>query len=708
MKTPLLVGLGIAGVSLILPSVAESAPVATSIVANALQTTVIAVTGQLQTLAIKWLSIFMLAQFLITNLGLLKSGADIEAVWGKFAGSLMWFGFCFYLVENGAEFIRKVGGQMFMEAGTIAGAPGIFTTGNVFDWGLRLSEVLMVSVNKANGDGWFPTLDFLPSLLTFVSCLIILAVSALIGFKIFVIKIELMITVMMTPLSFSFMPLSAMKDQGMAPFKSLISLIYRVMILAVIVSAMDKTGMAIEAAFKSVGTGTADEIWSPVFAALMVFTLFGYLAFKSDSMAANLASGSTSLGTGDAATAAAAGAAAAAAVATGGAAAVGGGSKAVQAMGDFMKGLGGGGGAIKNASMQGSGGTAGTAPARPAVLSAGNGGFATNRSGAPVKQSVSSKDQGGGIGPSRMNTDNSPPGGQHVAIPVSGRDTQQATAGGAGASEDVSASGALGKSANEDRANTAAPPGNIGAGTPADNFGVDGRALPDSPSSTNGAIAPARALGPPAARAGGTASPSAPNVPGRRAPVRPALPEPAGSGTGPAAFAMGGQNASIPATQPSARPAVTAAAGDAIGKAGGLQVSAGPAVAVATGGATGKVGGPQVSPTVAVSAPMGPSAQPGLPTANSVVSPTEQGAPTSAPSGAPSVGSVPTGSGSGRSAGIAGPTSPLEQKVDKLLENAAQVPKRARPTLSDRLGTLNEHVARESAATHVSINVNAD
>lgn len=79
--------------------------------------------GKLQDLAILWLSSFVLIQFLITNLGLLKSGADFEAIWGKFLGSLLWFGFCFYVVTNGSGFIKNVGNEFFTTAGNITGYP---------------------------------------------------------------------------------------------------------------------------------------------------------------------------------------------------------------------------------------------------------------------------------------------------------------------------------------------------------------------------------------------------------------------------------------------------------------------------------------------------------------------------------------------------------------------------------------------------------
>ncbi len=58
MKSPLRISVGIAVVALLLPSIASSA-VGTALVSNALQATVIAVTSQLQTLAVRWLSIYV-------------------------------------------------------------------------------------------------------------------------------------------------------------------------------------------------------------------------------------------------------------------------------------------------------------------------------------------------------------------------------------------------------------------------------------------------------------------------------------------------------------------------------------------------------------------------------------------------------------------------------------------------------------------------
>src|ERR1700687_4412669 len=52
-------------------------------------------------LAILWLGSFVALQFVITNFGLLKSGADIQEIFAKLIGSLAWAGICIYLVNNG-------------------------------------------------------------------------------------------------------------------------------------------------------------------------------------------------------------------------------------------------------------------------------------------------------------------------------------------------------------------------------------------------------------------------------------------------------------------------------------------------------------------------------------------------------------------------------------------------------------------------------
>lgn len=331
---------------------------------SSLRTAITGAMGGLQTTAILWLSSFVLIQFLITNIGLLKSGADIEAVLGKLLGSLLWFGFCFYVMLNGADFIDSVSKGFFNTAGNISGA-GQFNAGYIIDQGATLAGNLLGKINNASGI----TDLFMPSLLGGLLGLVIMATAALIAFKVFLIKIETMLIIMMSPLSFSFLGLNALKDQGIAPFKSLISLLYRIIFLALILKTMGGMSDNLVTVINSITEDSIDGIWSVVFAAVIGYVLLAFLAFKSDSLASSLASGSTNFGTADVATAAAIGAAVGGAVGTGGAAVGGATAKGGQSMGDFMKSLGGSS-SVSNASASGTGGSeskpVGAAPTPPA------------------------------------------------------------------------------------------------------------------------------------------------------------------------------------------------------------------------------------------------------------------------------------------------------------------------------------------------------
>lgn len=326
-------------------------------------------TTELQTTAILWLSSFVLLQFLIRNISLLIGGSDIDAFFGKFIGSMFWFGFCFYVMKNGTDFIGKVSAGFLVTAAEISGADA-FDTANILSQGATLAGNLLGKINSASSI----TNLFMPSIIGGILGLVIMATAALIGFKIFIIKIESMLIIMMAPLSFSLLGLSALKDQGIAPFKSLLSLLYRIMLIAVILKAMNGMSDNLVAVIKTINSDSISGIWSVLFAAVTGYVLLGYLVFKSDSIASNLASGNTNLGTGDVASAAAMGAAMGAVAGTGGAAAAGAAAKAPQSMSNFMGGLASGGGAVSNASGRGSGQTPSQAPSRAASMSTANSG----------------------------------------------------------------------------------------------------------------------------------------------------------------------------------------------------------------------------------------------------------------------------------------------------------------------------------------------
>ena len=62
--------------------------------------------------------------------------------------------------------------------------------------------------------------------------------------------------------------------------------------------------------------------------------------------------------------------------------------------------------------------------------------------------------------------------------------------------------------------------------------------------------------------------------------------------------------------------------------------------------------------------------------------------------------------GSGTNSGIAGAGSKMEENLGKLVDHLSQQGGPRTPTMGDHLKELNQHIAQEKVATHVSINAN--
>lgn len=351
-----------AGLLMMTPVLAFAFDSPGDIIGKALLDSTAVITTKLQSVSIKLLFTLVLLQFVITMYGAIKSG-EVDATFGKLFGSFTWVFFCLYVMSYGAEFIQGVVNYFLNMASEWAGlGGGSFDAGDVLTIGIESYSKLTVAVIKASTAGAantiltfiLPELTFITALMLFFVSIVIMISCAIIAMKIFMAKIELAIVCAISPLSFAFLGLNALRDQGIAPFKYMISLVYRIVLLAAIVSAMVFVRDNLVSVLGSASSGPVKDVWSPVLAAAFGYVLLAFLALKSDSIASTLASGSSNLSSGDVASAAAAGAAAGAALMTGGAAALAtgasGAGKAGQTMGDFLKSMTGGGGSVSNAS----------------------------------------------------------------------------------------------------------------------------------------------------------------------------------------------------------------------------------------------------------------------------------------------------------------------------------------------------------------------
>lgn len=343
-----------------LPAYATTADIS---IANTVLAAMTAASSNLMSQAIIWLGAFMSIQFVLTNIGLLKSGADIEAVIGKLIGSLLWFGFCVYVLENGPAFIDSVGTGLLEKYAT-----NIPTPGSLLASTLSLCTLILAGI-AATGSTIAGIGNSSIGMTLVYILFIVFSIGMFLAIKVFMLTLELGLIVLLSPLSFSFLGMNALKDQGIAPFKALISLAYRIILLGIICSAADNifalTKTTLETLSWTNPLGWKDCVQA-FFSAIFAFPFLAYLAYKSDSIAASLASGSTNMGTSDIAGAAAAGAAAGA-LAAGAAGAVAG-AKPIP-MGDIISKMMGNG-SVSNASPSGSMKDPSPAPAKPASASA--------------------------------------------------------------------------------------------------------------------------------------------------------------------------------------------------------------------------------------------------------------------------------------------------------------------------------------------------
>ena len=357
-------------------------------VGDALQKSTTAIMGQLTGIAFKMLFGLSLLKFAIQGYGLINQG-DIEMSIGKWAKSLIWISFVVWLMSpaaspvrdglsNGADFIQSTTDYFLGLASKMSGGDGVsFSAGEIFSLGLQASHNLIFSVAKATAGNVvnavlaiaLPNVTIFTALMLMVMNLVILLTTGWIAVKVFMVKLDAAIVIAISPLSFSLMGLDALKEQGLAPFKNLITIIYRIVILASIVSALKIVSDFLSNVLHTNASGGVSDVWTPITAAIFGYLLLAYMAHRSDAIAQSLSSGSSMFSAGDMASSVATGVAAGMAVAAGGAAAAETVGKAGQSMGDFIKSLSTDGGSISNASGSGQGGFGhdfvGSAPVAP-------------------------------------------------------------------------------------------------------------------------------------------------------------------------------------------------------------------------------------------------------------------------------------------------------------------------------------------------------
>jgi len=295
-----------------------------------------------------WLGAFLTLQFCLSNYRKLIQGADLQEIMAKLVAAIFSAGLCITVVTYGPEFIDSVGNDLL--SNFLSSVPG---TSSVLAATLSLATTILAAAGVVSALN-----NALASVLSTVFW-IVLCGGVYLACKVFMFYLELGMVVVLSPISFALLGLDNFRDQGLAPIKSLVSLVYRAVLFGVVFGAFKYVSDSMVDTINGINwfdvTGVATNV-SKLVSALIAFPVLLFLAFKSDSIAATLASGSTSLGNGDVGQAVAAGAAAGAVAAAAGSATTAGAGKVPQSMAAFMDGLSRAGGSISNASPMGVGG----------------------------------------------------------------------------------------------------------------------------------------------------------------------------------------------------------------------------------------------------------------------------------------------------------------------------------------------------------------
>lgn len=298
------------------------------LVGNILTASLTTISNQLQTVAIRLLFAFLVLQWVIDGYAMLGTDTDVSALVAKTAKAVLWAMFCLWLLadagtgdklSNLGYFMSSSVGYFLKKAGEWAGINGgSFDSADILEIGLAAYGKITWAVVKSTATNAVnlaaavavPGLTFMTALMVFATSMIILACCAYIALKVFLVKVQIAIFICVSPLAVAMLGLKGLREQGFAPFKAVLGLIYRIVVLAALVSTLKDVADNFASIIDTQGVGIAKDIWTPILGGMFGFLLLAYLVHKADELASSLASGSITMGTGDLASSVATGVAA--------------------------------------------------------------------------------------------------------------------------------------------------------------------------------------------------------------------------------------------------------------------------------------------------------------------------------------------------------------------------------------------------------------
>lgn len=303
--------------------------------------------------------IFALALLQMTVSGIKQmAGGELEKTfWNLGINAVLWPGIALWLltdaidpvtpgVSNLGDLLYRI--QHFGLSAVEAMNGGIeFSAGAILSIGLQSYGFITLAVGKATATNavnavaalFVPGVSFMTILMTFFISLVIMLSCAYLAMKVFIAKIEFAILVALAPINAALMVFGPTREQGWAPFRGAVSLVYRILILGGTVAAIGIVARSLADYVDAQSYGIVADVWTPLLSAAFAFSLLAFVAHKSDTIASSMASGTSNLSSGDLASSVATGVAAgvAGAAAVSAATATASGGTGVKAISDVMK-----------------------------------------------------------------------------------------------------------------------------------------------------------------------------------------------------------------------------------------------------------------------------------------------------------------------------------------------------------------------------------
>lgn len=238
----------------------------------------------------------LLLQWLLSYWKDVVGGSEIPAMLGKMVGMMMWCGASIWMIDN-IDLMNVLYKQYLALAGEISGLQSGFSPLSIVRKGQDVVTATHTAMANRAGASWLAIGEnVLAAGSLIVTDVVILGAFFVLALSLFMVSVEFSMIMAITPLSLALIPLSALRDQGIAPLKGLLSVGLRVLILGVVMAVAQSLSDTVIASLNNNGLQGSEggTILGRMFEYLAGIMGCAVMSIYSGKIAAAIASGSAS------------------------------------------------------------------------------------------------------------------------------------------------------------------------------------------------------------------------------------------------------------------------------------------------------------------------------------------------------------------------------------------------------------------------------